>query len=231
MTCVITTQNFFYEWIVFTGDIAYNVSIVLERMINMNESFPDMIKQFRKRKNFSQQQLADMLFVERSSIANWETGRRLPNAVLLLKIAKCLDIDINILLESIDNTEEKPNIIMVDDESIVLKGGLNLIVKLIPNASVTEFTSPTEALAYAKTNRVHLAFLDIELGKVSGLDLCRELLEINPRTNVIYLTAYSDYALEAWDTGACGYAMKPISAEQLRDKLSRLRFPVRGLQI
>lgn len=197
----------------------------------MNESFPDMIKQFRKRKNLSQQQLADMLFVERSSIANWETGRRLPNAVLLLKIAQCLDIDINILLESIDDTDEKTNIIIVDDESIVLKGELNLIEKLIPDASVTGFTSPAEALTYAKINRVHLAFLDIELGKVSGLDLCRELLEINPRTNVIYLTAYSDYALEAWDTGACGYAMKPLSAEQLRDKMSRLRFPIRGLQI
>lgn len=197
----------------------------------MNESFPDMIKQFRKEKNLSQQQLAEMLFVERSSIANWETGRRIPDAVLLLRIAKCLNIDINILLESIDNTVEKPNIIMVDDENIILKGGLTLISKLIPNASITGFTSPSEALRYAKSNRVHLAFLDIELGKISGLDLCRKLIEINPRTNVIYLTAYPDYALDAWDTGACGYAVKPISSEQLRDKLSRLKFPIRGLQI
>ena len=197
----------------------------------MNESFPDMIKQFRKEKNLSQQQLAEMLFVERSSIANWETGRRIPDAVLLLRIAKCLNIDINILLESIDNTVEKPNIIMVDDENIILKGGLTLISKLIPNASITGFTSPSEALRYAKSNRVHLAFLDIELGKISGLDLCRKLIEINPRTNVIYLTAYPDYALDAWDTGACGYAVKPISSEQLRDKLSRLKFPIRGLKI
>ena len=197
----------------------------------MNESFPDIIKQFRKEKNLSQQQLAEMLFVERSSIANWETGRRIPDAVLLLRIAKCLNIDINILLESIDNTVEKPNIIMVDDENIILKGELTLISKLIPNASITGFTSPSEALRYAKSNRVHLAFLDIELGKISGLDLCRKLIEINPRTNVIYLTAYPDYALDAWDTGACGYAVKPISSEQLKDKLSRLKFPIRGLQI
>ncbi len=197
----------------------------------MNESFPDIIKQFRKEKNLSQQQLAEMLFVERSSIANWETGRRIPDAVLLLRIAKCLNIDINILLESIDNTVEKPNIIMVDDENIILKGELTLISKLIPNASITGFTSPSEALRYAKSNRVHLAFPDIELGKISGLDLCRKLIEINPRTNVIYLTAYPDYALDAWDTGACGYAVKPISSEQLRDKLSRLKFPIRGLKI
>lgn len=197
----------------------------------MNDSFSDIIKQLRKERNLSQQQLADMLFVERSSIANWETGRRTPDTVLLMRIAECLNIDITVLLESIDNNAEQPNIILVDDESIILKGSMLTIRKLLPNASITGFTSPEEALTYAKTNRVHLAFLDIELGNVNGLDLCRKLLEINPRINVIFLTAYTDYALDAWDTGACGYAVKPITLEQLRDKLSRLRFPVRGLNI
>ena len=93
----------------------------------MKDSFADTLKQFRTEKNLSQQQLADMLFVERSTIANWETGRRIPDAVLLLRISKCLDIDINILLETIDNTVEEPNIIMVDDESIILKGGMSVI--------------------------------------------------------------------------------------------------------
>ena len=176
----------------------------------MKDSFADTLKQFRTEKNLSQQQLADMLFVERSTIANWETGRRIPDAVLLLRISKCLDMDINILLETIDNTVEEPNIIMVDDEG---------------------FTSPTEAISFAKSNRVHLAYVDIEMGKLNGLELCRELLKINPRTNVIYLTAYPDYALEAWDTGACGFAVKPLSAEQVRDHLTRLRFPIRGLRL
>ena len=177
----------------------------------MKDSFADTLKQFRTEKNLSQQQLADMLFVERSTIANWETGRRIPDAVLLLRISKCLDMDINILLETIDNTVEEPNIIMVDDESIILKGGMSVIGHLL--------------------NRVHLAYVDIEMGKLNGLELCRELLKINPRTNVIYLTAYPDYALEAWDTGACGFAVKPLSAEQVRDHLTRLRFPIRGLRL
>ena len=63
----------------------------------MKDSFADTLKQFRTDKKLSQQQLADMLFVERTTIANWETGRRIPDAVLLLRISKCLDIDINIL--------------------------------------------------------------------------------------------------------------------------------------
>ena len=197
----------------------------------MNDSFSEILKSFRTEKNLSQQQLADMLFVERTTIANWESGRRTPDAVLLLQISKCLDIDVNILLETIGNTVEVPNIMMVDDESIILKSGMAVIANLLPNASVTGFTSPTEALSFAKSNRVHLAYIDIEMGKLNGLKLCRKLLKINPRTNVIYLTAYPDYALEAWDTGACGFAVKPLTAEQARNHLTRLKFPIRGLQL
>ena len=197
----------------------------------MNDSFSEILKSFRIEKNLSQQQLADMLLVERTTIANWESGRRTPDAVLLLQISKCLDIDVNILLETISNTVEVPNIMMVDDESIILKSSMAVIANLLPNASLTGFSSPTEALSFAKSNRVHLAYIDIEMGKLNGLELCRELLKINPRTNVFYLTAYPDYALEAWDTGACGFAVKPLTAEQARNHLTRLKFPIRGLQL
>lgn len=197
----------------------------------MHPSFADTLKQLRKDRYLSQQQLAELLYVERSSIASWESGRRIPDTVLLLRIARTLDIDINMLLEAIDSTVETPNVILVDDENILLKGGLSLIGRLLPNASVTGFTSPTEALEFARSNRVHLAFLDIELGKLNGLELCHALLEINPRTNVVYVTAYPDYALRAWDTGASGFIVKPLSAEQVLNQLRRLRFPIRGLRV
>ncbi len=74
-------------------------------------------------------------------------------------------------------------------------------------------------------NRIDLAILDIELGTTSGLDLCRALLEINPCTNVIYLTAYRDYSLDAWDTGAGGFMVKPLAPESVRRQLKTLRYP------
>ena len=70
-----------------------------------------------------------------------------------------------------------------------------------------------------------LAFLDIELGKTSGLDLCRALLDINPRTNVIYLTAYIEYSFDAWSTGASGFMLKPLTPEGVRAQLKNLRYP------
>lgn len=117
---------------------------------------------------------------------------------------------------------------MVDDERIILAGSVPVIESVIPNASVHGFTRPSEALDFARNNKVSIAFLDIELGKLSGLDLCHDLLTIHPRTNVIFLTAYAEYSFDAWDTGACGFLLKPISASAVKKQLTRLRYPMRG---
>jgi two-component SAPR family response regulator len=95
----------------------------------------------------------------------------------------------------------------------------------VPNATVTGFHAPKMAIEYAKVNRIDLAFLDIEMGTASGLDLCKTLLEINPCTKVVYLTAYPDYSLEAWDTDACGFMVKPLTPESACKQLKKLRFP------
>jgi DNA-binding LytR/AlgR family response regulator len=67
--------------------------------------------------------------------------------------------------------------------------------------------------------------LDIELGTASGLELCRRLLEINPCTNVVFLTAYADYSLDAWKTEASGFMLKPLTTEGVREQLKKLRYP------
>ena len=67
--------------------------------------------------------------------------------------------------------------------------------------------------------------MDIELGKTSGMDLCRTLLKINPRTYVVYLTAYTEYSFDAWSTGASGYMLKPITPEGVKAQLKLLRYP------
>lgn len=95
----------------------------------------------------------------------------------------------------------------------------------MPNAIITGFTKPSEAIEFARANRIVLAFLDIELGKTNGLDLCRTLLALNPRTNVIFLTAYVEYSFDAWSTGASGFTLKPITPESVRAQLKNLRYP------
>ena len=193
----------------------------------MDQSFANTLKQLRTERNLSQKQMAELLYVDRSTVATWENGNRIPDTLLLSRIAECLDIDMQVLLTNVELAEEIPNVILVDDEKIILSGGLPILEEVMPNASITGFTKPSDAIKYANSNRIALAFLDIEMGKISGFDLCRELLEINPRTNVIFLTAYMDYSLRAWDTGASGFVLKPLSAEDVRKQLDKLRYPIK----
>ena len=191
----------------------------------MNTLFAETLKKLRKEKKLSQKQLGQQMFVNHSTIARWENGSRLPDAAMILRLAKCLGVDANTLLQLASQSEKSPNIIMVDDSKVILSDGLAVLEEVIPDATITGFIWPQEAIEYAKSNRVALAILDIELGKSSGLDLCRTLLEINPRTNVVYLTAYPDYSLDAWETEACGFMVKPLTPESVRRQLVKLRYP------
>ena len=190
-----------------------------------NNLFSQALKSLRIERGISQTELAERMFVTRSTINRWEKGSRLPDNMMIVKLSEALDVDINILLNATVDSSEAPNVILVDDNEIILKGGLPILEEVLPNAMIFGFTRPSEAVEFAKVNRIAMAFLDIEMGKKSGLDLCRTLLEINPRTNVVYLTAYVGYAFDAWSTGACGFMRKPLTAEGVRYQLTQLRYP------
>ena len=191
----------------------------------MSTLLADTLRKLRAERGLSQRELAERLYVTRSTVARWEGGSRLPDAAMVSRLSQCLGVDANTLLGVIEASETSPNVIMVDDRRIVLTGGLPVLEEVMPNATVVGFVRPSEAVEYARTNRVALAFLDIELGKVSGFDLCRTLLEINPRTNVVFLTAYVEYSFDAWETGASGFMLKPITPEGVRKQLKNLRYP------
>ena len=192
----------------------------------MNTLFAETLKKLRMEKGLSQRDLAEQVFVSRSTITRWENGNRLPDALMISRLSRCLDKDVTILMNVAAESDDAPNVIMVDDRKIFLSGALPVLEEALPNAVITGFTRPSEAVEYARINRVTLAFLDIEMGrKTNGFDLCRTLLELNPRTNVVFLTAYSDYSLSAWNTGASGFMLKPISVEGVRAQLKKLRYP------
>lgn len=191
----------------------------------MNRNFSDMLKKLRHEKRLSQLELAERMYVTRAAISRWESGSRLPDVVMISRLAEVFGVDVNILLMAAAQSDDCPNVIMVDDRKIILAGGLPILQEVMPNATITGFTDAREAIAFSKTNRIALAFLDIELRNTSGLELCRELLKINPRTNVVYLTAYSEYSLDAWSTGASGFMLKPITPDGVREQLQNLRYP------
>ena len=192
----------------------------------MNTQFAETLKKLRNGKGLTQLQLGNLMFVNKSTVARWETGDRLPDAAMITRLSKVLGVGVGTLLSAAADSEEFPNIIIVDDNLTIIPDSLFTLEKVIPNAVITGFNRPLEAIRYAEVNRIDLAILDIELGKVNGLDLCHKLLEINPCTNVIYLTAYPDYALDAWDTDACGFMVKPLTTKEVCRQLKKLGYTI-----
>ena len=189
----------------------------------MSENFAERLRRLRSEKGITQQQLAAMMYIDRSSIARWESGLRMPDLALLPRLAKCLGVEVSLLIPGEDPARRALTVIMVDDEPPILAGGLRTLRQALPDAEISGFTRPREALAFAENSRVDLAFLDIEMGRVSGFELCERLLALNPATSVIYLTAYPDHALNAWKTGAKGFMVKPLDARELTAQLARLK--------
>ncbi len=197
-------------------------------MNNEVNIFAENLKYLREKKGLSRKQLGAKMYVSHSTIARWENGTRLPDAVMILRLSKFLGTDANMLLQLAAQSDESPNVIMVDDNGVILSDSLVVVEEVLPNANITGFIWPQEAIDYAKANRVDLAILDIEMGNSSGLELCRTLLEINPTTNVVFLTAYADYSLDAWKTEASGFILKPLTPEGVKEQLDKLRYPFSG---
>ena len=135
----------------------------------MSLQFAETLKKLRTEKGLSQREVAEQIFVSRPTVARWENGSRLPDADMISRLSKCLDVDINTLLSLSGATDEAPNVIMVDDRKIILAGGMPVLESVMPHACIAGFTRPSEAIEYARANPIALAFLDIEMGRMSGL--------------------------------------------------------------
>jgi two-component SAPR family response regulator len=114
-------------------------------------------------------------------------------------------------------------IICVDDEELVL----NLVVSLckeIPEVSEVEgFSDAYEALDSIKENKPDAALLDIDMPGMNGIELAVRTKEVSPDTAVIFLTGYSEYALEAFNVHARGYILKPVGKERIAEELSYIK--------
>lgn len=121
-------------------------------------------------------------------------------------------------------------IIAVDDE----KGALNLILRAIkkeaPESSIQGFDDAKAAILNAEKESPDVAFLDIRMAEISGLDMAPRLKKINPEINIIYVTGYSEHAADAFSLRASGYIMKPVSREEVRRELENLRNPVKEIK-
>lgn len=117
-------------------------------------------------------------------------------------------------------------IIAVDDE----KGALTLlsdaIGAVLPDARKETFDNPSKAVAFAEQNNVDIAFLDIHMFGISGLEVAKKIKQCCPKTNIIFVTGYEEFARDAVRLHASGYITKPITAEKIKLEMENLLHPI-----
>lgn len=121
-------------------------------------------------------------------------------------------------------------ILAVDDERIALKGLEDSILKVVPQGEIQCFRNPLEALEASRKTKFDIAFLDIEMRRLNGIELAKQLKAIYPRINIIFTTGYMEYTEEALELRVSGYVSKPITPEKLKRELEELRYPVESTE-
>lgn len=115
--------------------------------------------------------------------------------------------------------------VIVDDEIRalnLLKIMLQRCDKVLPSDEIHTFSNAEDALSYLLTNPADILFLDIEMPVLNGVDFAHRLTgQLSNPPEIIFITAFPQYALEAWDIGAAGYVLKPYSTDQLYTVLQR----------
>ena len=105
--------------------------------------------------------------------------------------------------------------ICVDDERLLMEDIVKMCQDIPEIHEIRGFTKAEDALEWTKNNRVDLALLDIDMPRMTGIELAIRIKDISPDTAVIFLTGYEQYAVDAFALRASGYLLKPITKEAL----------------
>ena len=112
--------------------------------------------------------------------------------------------------------------ILVDDEKLAIQG-LQLRLEAHPDVEIIETCiNGREAIRAIKTHKPDLVFLDIQMPGFDGFSVVSGMMEVEPPLYV-FVTAYSDHAIRAFEAQATDYLMKPVEPERLADTMERVR--------
>ena len=111
--------------------------------------------------------------------------------------------------------------LVVDDEPIARARVVSLLKQEEDIEVVGEYANGKQALSAIESTSPDLLFLDIQMPEVNGLDLARSIQSSGPA--VVFVTAYDEYALRAFEVHAMDFLLKPFSAERFRSALGHAR--------
>lgn len=117
-------------------------------------------------------------------------------------------------------------ILIIDDEPLALQG-LEKTVRRVLGGGAEIFTAQhwDTAVEIAETETPDVAFVDIEMPMISGLELAKRLKDAYAGIDIVFVTAYPEYSLDAWRLHVSDYLLKPADEDDVREALENLRHP------
>lgn len=116
----------------------------------------------------------------------------------------------------------KMRAVIVDDELTAIKVLTSLLADYEDIQVVGRYTDPHEALDHYRQDRPDVIFLDIEMGKLDGL-AAADLFNNEAFVPIVFVTAYSQYALDAFEANAMDYLLKPVQKRRLTRTIEKLK--------
>lgn len=106
-------------------------------------------------------------------------------------------------------------IAIIDDERPARSELIHQLGQLVPDAQFLEADSGASALELVSRESFDLIFMDINLGDLNGTTLAMAVKQILPQASIVFVTAFSEYAIKAFEIGVSNYVLKPFSVDQL----------------
>ncbi len=110
-------------------------------------------------------------------------------------------------------------IICIDDEPLILNMTVALCRELPAKPEVCGFSNAKDVLNWLENHTADVALLDINMPDMNGLALAARIREADPNASIIFLTGYSEYAVDAFRLHASGYLLKPVNKQRLAEEI------------
>jgi len=112
--------------------------------------------------------------------------------------------------------------IVVDDEKLILDE-LASFIESCNAAVVGRYINPKTAIEELSNTKPDIAFLDIEMPEINGIDAAKRIIAVSPATHIVFITAYSGYALKAFGVSAIHYLLKPVNVADIKEAIDRVK--------
>ncbi|MCI8650105.1 MAG: response regulator [Anaerotruncus sp.] len=114
--------------------------------------------------------------------------------------------------------------IVVDDEKLSLSFFANVCEEIQPQHKISYFLSPAEAVAYVQKHPdTDIAFLDIEMPELNGIELAVRLRQVSPDIRIVFITGHDHYARQAFAVHANGFVSKPFDADEIKQEIANIQ--------